>query len=182
LGQARKLLRSHLARPGDDLILACDLRGSLGCKTVKSWDANSGKTTDELLERLEVVPLIAEMGLAQACKDISNAGLLGTAAIMMENSGCGVEIELDSTPRPEGLTLEDWLFCFQSYGFVLAAPPANAKQVLGMFKARNLAAEVIGRVTSLPEVKVKLGGRRETLFDFSRDAITGITRPAKAED
>jgi selenophosphate synthetase-related protein len=181
LGFARKILRSHLARPGDDLVLACDLRGSLGCKSVKSWDANSGKTTEELLARLEVIPLIAEKGLAQACKDISNAGLLGTAAIMMENSGCGAEIDLKSLPRPAELTLKDWLFCFQSYGFVLAVPPKNTRQTLALFRERNLAAEVIGKITLAAEVKIRLGGRQKTLFDFSKDAITGITCPGEAK-
>ena len=77
LGHATKLLRSHLAEAGDDLIFAADLHGQVGCSSVTSWDANSGKTTEELLYRLEALPLIAERGLACACKDVSNAGLLG---------------------------------------------------------------------------------------------------------
>ena len=87
LGHATKLLRSHLAEAGDDLIFAADLHGQVGCSSVTSWDANSGKTTEELLHRLEALPLIAEREWACACKDVSNAGLLGTLSIMMENSG-----------------------------------------------------------------------------------------------
>ena len=78
LGYGRRVLRSHLARPGDNLILAVDLEGQRGCHSVVSWDANSGKTPEALLFRLETMPLIAERGLACAAKDISNAGILGT--------------------------------------------------------------------------------------------------------
>ncbi len=177
LGRADKVLRSHLARPGDDLVLAVDLRGRRGCRSVVSWDANSGKSSAELIQRLEVMPLIAEQGLAQAAKDVSNAGMLGTAAIMMENSGRGADIELDDIPRPAGLELEDWLFSFQSYGFVLAVPPENTSRVLGMFRERELAAQVVGRVTAGPRVTLRLGGSSRTLFDFSREAITGIRFP-----
>ncbi len=174
LGEAKALLRSHLARPGDDLIFAADLRGRAGCRSVKSWDANSGKTSEQLLARLEVMPLIAEHGLAQAAKDVSNAGIIGTASIMMENSGRGAVIELMDIPRPEDLAPLDWLMSFQSYGFLLAVPPANSPKVLGLFRERALAAEVIGRVTAEPLVILESGGDRRTLFDLEQEAITGI--------
>ena len=65
-----------MAKAGDDIILAVDLKGDKGCRSVVSWDANSGKTPEELLHRLEALPLIAEKELAQAAKDVSNAGYL----------------------------------------------------------------------------------------------------------
>ncbi|MGB9627563.1 MAG: AIR synthase related protein, partial [Thermodesulfobacteriota bacterium] len=94
LGYANKLLRSHLAQEGDDLIFAADLKGQKGCHSVVSWDANSHKTPEELIYRLEALPLIAERELAWACKDVSNAGILGTISIMIENSGKGALIDL----------------------------------------------------------------------------------------
>ena len=130
LGYANKLLRSHLAKAGDDLILAVDLKGDKGCQSVVSWDANSGKTPEELLHRLEALPLIAERELAQTCKDVSNAGILGTISIMMENSGKGAIIELDSIPKPTEIELSDWLVCFQSFGFVLSVSPKNSETVI----------------------------------------------------
>jgi AIR synthase-related protein len=176
IGQAKAVLRSHLAKPGDALVLAVDLRGQPGCRSVKSWDANSGKTPEELRQRLEIMPVIAERGLAQAAKDVSNAGLLGTAAIMMENSGAGAEIDLAALPRPQDLDLEDWLLSFMSYGFVLGVAPDNCGEVLGLFNERGLSAEVIGQVTAGPEVGLRFQDVREVFFDFSREAITGISR------
>jgi selenophosphate synthetase-related protein len=43
LGYSNKLLRSHLAKAGDDIILAVDLKGDKGCRSVVNWDANSKK-------------------------------------------------------------------------------------------------------------------------------------------
>jgi len=65
------------------------------------------KTPEELLHRLEALPLIAERELTQAAKDVSNAGILGTVFIMMENSGKGAIIELTSIPKPSEIELSD---------------------------------------------------------------------------
>jgi selenophosphate synthetase-related protein len=175
LGSAQRLLRSHLAAAGDDLVVAVDLDGRAGCHSVVSWDANSGKTPGQLRERLEILPQIAEAGLSQAAKDISNAGLIGTAAIMMENSGKGAIIDVDAIPRPEEIALEEWLLCFQSYGFVLSVPPANTVRVLEMFAARQITARAIGKVTLGCQVVLRSGDTTAVLFDFSRDQITGIS-------
>lgn len=174
LGHANKLLRSHLARGGDDIILAVDLKGDKGCRSVVSWDANSGKTPEELLDRLETLPLIAEEELAKAAKDVSNAGILGTVSIMMENSGRGAIIELDSIPKPVEIELPDWLVCFQSFGFVLSVPSTKSDSVISIFKGRDITASVIGKVINEPTVTLTDGIESKSLFDFKKDKITGI--------
>ena len=176
LGTAKKLLRSHLAEPGDDLIFAADLSGQVGCSSVTSWDANSGKTTEELLFRLETLPLIAEHEWACTCKDVSNAGLLGTLSIMMENSGTGALIDLDAIPCPAPLELSQWLLSFQSFGFILSAQPGFSAHIIGLFKARGIDAAVVGKVLDGHTVTVTDGSESQKLFDFERDQITGITR------
>jgi selenophosphate synthetase-related protein len=177
LGYANKLLRSHLAEAGDDIILAVDLKGDKGCRSVVSWDANSGKTPEELLHRLETLPLIAEKGLAKAAKDVSNAGILGTISIMMENSAKGAVIELASIPKPAEIELHDWLVCFQSFGFVLSVPEKESGAVITLFRERNIIAATIGKVTEQQTVILKNGPRSKVLFDFKKDKITGIIFP-----
>ena len=174
LGYANKLLRSHLAKAGDDIILAVDLKGDKGCRSVVSWDANSGKTPEELLYRLEALPLIAEREWSQAAKDVSNSGILGTVSIMMENSGKGVIIELPSIPKPLEIELSDWLICFQSFGFVLSVSPKNSEAVISLFREREIAAPIIGKVIDEPMVTLKNGPESKVLFDFRKDKITGI--------
>lgn len=177
IGRAKALLRCHLAEPGDALLLASDLRGQPGCTSVKSWDANSGKTTEQLRERLEVMPGIAEDGLALCAKDISNAGVIGTLAIMMENSACGARLDLGALPAPPGLPLEDWLLSFMSYGFVLALPAGNAAEVVSRFGAVGIDAAVVGEVTEGSRVELSHGESEELLLDWAQRPITGINRP-----
>lgn len=174
LGYANKLLRSHLAKAGDDIILAVDLKGDKGCRSVMSWDANSGKTPEELLLRLEALPLIAERELAQTAKDVSNAGILGTVSIMMENSGKGAIIEVTSIPKPAEIDLSDWLVCFQSFGFVLSVQPERSNAVILLFKEREITASIIGKVIDEPIITLKNGPESKVLFDFRKDKITGI--------
>jgi uncharacterized protein len=174
LGFAKGLLRSHLCRSGDDLILAVDLQGRPGCQSVMSWDANSGKTPEELLHRLELLPLIAEEKLASAAKDISNAGILGTLAIMIENSGQGATVTLESIPRPPDISFPDWVLAFQSFSFIFSVPPAKSRDVISLFQERDLAAAKIGRVTATRQVILQHRSEQEILFDFNREQITGI--------
>jgi selenophosphate synthetase-related protein len=174
LGYSNKLLRSHLAKAGDDLILAVDLKGDKGCRSVVSWDANSGKTPEELIYRLEALPLIAEKELAQAAKDVSNAGILGTVCIMIENSGKGAIIDLSSIPKPVEIELSDWLVCFQSFGFVLSVSPKNSEAVIHLFRKREIDAVIIGKVMDEPIITLKNGPESKVFFDFKKDKITGI--------
>ena len=180
LGQARKLLRGHLARPQEDLILAVDLQGQPGCTSVQSWDANSGKSSGEILNRLEALPLIAELGWSQTAKDVSNAGILGTLAIMLENSGLGGVIDLQQMPCPQGIEMKDWLLCFQSFGFVLSVPPSYSREVIGQFEKRQVSAKVVGRVEKQGKLYVRSGREECLFFDFEQESITGISCLDKA--
>ncbi len=178
LGSATKLIRSHLAEPGDHLILAVDLNGERGCKSVVSWDANSGKTPEDLHFRLETLPMIAENELSCAGKDISNAGILGTISIFLENSGGkGGSIDLQAIPRPDSIALNDWLHCFQSFGFILSVKPENSDAVIQLFKERTITAAVVGEVDETGKVKITSGEASGILFDFAVDEITGIRYP-----
>lgn len=174
LGYTRSLIRSHLASPGDDLVLAVDLEGQAGCRSVVSWDANSGKNSEELIDRLEVLPAIADKGLVSAGKDISNAGILGTIAIMIENSGNGGIIDLDKIPNPTSVDFDQWMMCFQSYGFILASKPSYTSEIQRLFKQKHITASVVGSVIQGDKVEVRNGNDQEILFDFLKEPITGI--------
>ena len=174
LGSARKLLRSHLAKEGDDLVLALDLDGRRGCRSVTSWDANSRKTSEQLLRRLEALPEIAERGWSCAAKDVSNAGILGTIAIMLENSGKGGTIDMDAVPRPSGIDLIDWIHCFQSFGFILAVNPEHTRKVRDLFATRHIDTGVVGKVSAGSVVRLVEKDAQAVLFDFAKDEITGI--------
>ncbi len=182
IGIAKKILRSHQAEEGDDLILAVDLKGRRGCNSVVSWDANSGKSSQELLYRLEALPLIAERELSCAAKDISNAGILGTVSIFLENSGKGGYINMDAIHKSDIIEMTDWLHCFQSFGFILAVNPENSAEVKKIFSERDIDASIIGKVNNTDQVVLEHNGISKVLFDFQTDEITGIRyKPATTQ-
>ncbi len=175
LGSAKKLLRSHLAEDGQDIVVAVDLAGEPGCHSVMSWDASSGKTSEVILDQLEALPDIAERGLSHCCKDISNGGLLGTLSIMMENSGKGAVVDMEKIPIPRGMGIIPWCLSFQSYGFVLTSEKRNSHRILDIFKKKNITAAVVGSVTGNSRVIIRQNNKKTVLFDFHSEAITGIS-------
>jgi uncharacterized protein len=110
----------------------------------------------------------------EAAKDVSNAGILGTISIMIENSGKGAIIELSSLHKPAEIELPDWLICFQSLGFILSVQQERSKEVIVLFKEREITATVMGKVTDSSVVILQNGPESKVLFDFTKDKITGI--------
>ncbi|MDB5819226.1 MAG: hypothetical protein JWQ11_2866, partial [Rhizobacter sp.] len=104
LGRARKLLTSFDARPHDKLVMAIDLRGAYQ-EPNAYWNASTTAPAERLRGDLEVLPGLAEDGLCTAAKDISMAGSIGTALMMLECSKVGAVIDVDAIPRPDGAPL-----------------------------------------------------------------------------
>ena len=172
LGRAKRLLTSFDARPGNRLVAAIDLRGRYR-EPFSNWEAATDAPAARLRADLELLPAIAERGLAAAAKDISQGGLIGTAMMLAECSGAGATIELPSLPRPESASLERWLQTFPSYGYVLAVPPANVPAVLTRFRDRDIAAAEIGTITTDHRVTIADGRSSETIWDFTREPLIG---------
>ena len=174
LGRAKRLLTSFDAAPGDVLIAAIDLRGRYR-EPFANWEAATDAPPSRLRGDLEVLPAIAEAGLAKAAKDISQAGLVGTAAMLAECSGVAISIDVDAVPRPAAVPLERWLTTFPSYGYLLTAKPAHAASVLARFAERSLAAAVIGTVDTGRDVAIVRRERREVIWDFTAVPLMGCT-------
>ena len=95
LGKAKKLLSSFNAREGDDLVLVTDGEGRF-FEDFKFWDSSSSLSDRDATGQLEILPLLAEEGLADAAKDVSMAGAIGSILMLLECSGKGGEIFLDN--------------------------------------------------------------------------------------
>jgi AIR synthase-related protein len=178
LGRAQRLLTSYDARPHDRLIAAIDLRGRYR-EPFSNWEAATTAPPGRLRADLEILPAIAEAGLARAAKDISQGGVVGTALMLAECSAVGAAIDISNVPRPDGVGLERWLQTFPSYGYLLAVPATNAAAVIARFAARGIAAADIGEVTADAQVSITDGRATEIIWDFSREPLMGC-RPAEA--
>jgi phosphoribosylformylglycinamidine (FGAM) synthase-like enzyme len=115
---------------------------------------------------LELLPLIAEGGLAVAAKDISQAGVVGTAAMLAECSDVGVTIDVAAIPKPAGVPLERWLLTFPSYGYLIAVAPDKVGAVTALFHQRDIAAADIGGFSDGARVLISDGSRHEIIWDF----------------
>lgn len=164
LGRARKLITSFDAQPDDDLILAVDLRGAFE-EPYPYWNASTRAPAERLRGDIEILPRLAEDGLCDAGKDVSMAGAIGSALMLLECSGVGAQIDLDSIPRPDGVPLLRWLLSFPSFGYVLSVRPQQRLRVLERFAARGIAAARVGRVTAAPEVWLTQRGERALLWN-----------------
>jgi selenophosphate synthetase-related protein len=170
LGHARRLLTSFDAKPGDLLVMAADLRGAYE-EPFPYWNASTRAPAARLRADLELLPAIAEDGLCGAAKDISMAGAVGTAMMLLECSGVGARIDLDALPRPDSVPLLRWLSTFPSYGFVLSVAPAQVASVMARFAARDIACGVIGEVDATRQVRLRAEGEEALLWDFGSDAF-----------
>jgi AIR synthase-related protein len=168
LGRATRLLTSFNARPGDALVMAVDLRGAYE-EPFPYWNASTTAPAERLRGDLELLPAIAEAGLCDAGKDISMAGAIGTALMLLECSGVGATIDLDAVPRPADVPMQRWLGSFPSYGFVLSVRPSHVDAVLARFAGRGLAAAMVGEVDDTRELTLLQGAERELLWDLNRD-------------
>ncbi len=176
LGRAKRLITSFDAQDGDALIAAIDLRGAFR-EPHLYWDAATGAPPSRLRGDLDVLPAIAEAGLVTAGKDISMAGLIGTAMMLLESSGRGGRIEVDAVPCPPGIAIERFLLAFPSFGFVLSANHDDVGTVLGYFSARSIACAAIGRVDSSRKVRLWRDEDEIEVWDFDRPFIGCAAQP-----
>ena len=172
-GFARRLMRGDGARPGDRLVAALDLAGRAH-EVFHAWDTVTGAEGDRTVSRLEALAELGERGLCSACRDISNPGLLGTLAMMLEASGAGARVNLDRLPVPVGVDLCWWLKTYPSFGFLLAVPEENFEAAAGVLKGAGVEGEEIGVVTGGSAVEVELDGESGLFLDLGETGVTGL--------
>lgn len=178
LGRAGALLSARHAQPGQVLLYACATQGRL--RDDFAFFPAVVERGDALPGDVAVLADTAEAGEALAAKDVSMAGLLGSLAMLLEPSGCGVALDLDALPRPAGVALETWVSVFPSFGFLLCAPPERAQACRARFTARGLACEPVGRLDATGRLRACLDGEEALVADLAHEPVTGLARPAGA--
>lgn len=176
LGKAKRLISSFDAKTDDDLVFVSNLNGRF-YSGFNFWDSSSNLSDKEALTQLELLPQIAEDELADAGKDISMAGLIGSTLMLLECSHKGAEIYIDKIPMPSNVSLKDWLITFPSFGFVLSLRPHNTAKVKEIFRKLDLVCEQIGKVTSDCQVLfVRDSGEKNLFWDFKTEPLIGIEK------
>jgi len=175
VGRAESLLTSSGARSGDALVCVVDLRGAYR-GDFPFWNSASERSAEVLRSDLAVFGPLSASRRVHACKDISNAGIAGTLLMMLEASGVGAMLDLDSVPRPPGVDLDRWLYTFPSYGFLLAVPSTEIATVRSHWQGRGIDCEAVGRFDDSRALTVAAGGETALLWDLSREQFTGFSQ------
>jgi len=171
-----RLVLSSGASEGEPIIFAMDLDGEFTEGVPYSWDTTSRKSSQVVKRQLRTMNKIAPY--LTAGKDISNPGALGSLGMLLEASGKGGLVDVSKIPRPKGVDLLRWLTAYQGCGFVVTCRPARVKVVIDEFARTDITAIVCGSVSGGSILEIELDGKRQMLFDFSRDTL-GCTVPQK---
>ena len=179
LGRAKRLLTSFEAKPGERLIAAIDLRGRYR-EPFSNWEAATDAPATRLRADLELLPKIAEAGLCRAAKDISQGGIVGTAAMLAECSGVGITIDVRDVPAPAGADPTRWLTTFPSFGYLLSVASVDCAAVIARFSECGIACADIGGIVTGSRVGITDGVSTETIWDFSVHPLLGCVRTREA--
>ncbi|MEJ9212349.1 sll0787 family AIR synthase-like protein [Bacillus smithii] len=170
IGKANQVLRATQGRPGQSIIIAIDLNGK-PYKYYLQWNSTSMLEPRELQRKLEVMPKLAESDLIHAARDISNAGVIGTVAMLAENSGCGAVINLEAIPIPPSVEMETWLQMYPGYGFVLTVNEEDEEKVIRCFQDEGIAASVVGQLKSNLNIVLTSGEESAVYIDLSKETL-----------
>jgi AIR synthase-related protein len=175
LGKAQRLITSFDARPGQTLLACLDLAGKFRGDQ-PHFDGLSGLPGGDpklARARLELLPQLSEAGLVQAGKDISMAGLLGTALMLLETSSCGARIDLAALPVPACAETQPqrWLESFPSFGFLLTAEPQQLSEIAARCAHLGIPAAAVGSVNATDVVH---GTEHARYWDLASEPVDGF--------
>jgi putative N-acetyltransferase (TIGR04045 family) len=146
LGRAADPVPGGGGRRGDELALTVDTAGGWrpGAHGTQ-WDSTSSRSGDEL----RTMGRLVRDAAPRAAKDVSMAGVVGTAGMLAEASGCGADIEVAAVPAPDAASMGDWLTCFPGFGMLTADAPGASR--MGSALTETAA---VGRLTAAAGVRL----------------------------
>jgi selenophosphate synthetase-related protein len=172
LGRAAAVLSVRAAAPGQTLLVACCLDGSMRADFpfFSSLEGRGGRVADDV----RLLPEVAESGACVAAKDVSMAGLLGSLAMLLEYGRLGATVDLGALPRPAGVPLPLWVIAFPAFSFLLCAPSGTVEACRRPFLERGLACEPVAVLDGSGELRVRLGDEQALVLDLNREPVTGL--------
>ncbi|HEY5493966.1 MAG TPA: AIR synthase related protein [Candidatus Anoxymicrobiaceae bacterium] len=179
-GRSQRLMRGDGARPGHAIVAALDLEGNAH-PDFHAWDTVRQAESARTMTRLAALTEIASGGLAAACRDISNPGILGTLAMLLEGSGSGALVELDMLPVPAGVDLDWWLKAYPSFGFLFSVAPDRFEQLAAVLDEHGVEHVTLGQVREGSAIDVRWKGETSTFLDWRQTPVTGLFTPRDLE-
>ncbi len=175
IGVSHSFISSATAKLNDSIIIAVDVEGKPGSKGwVKTFDSVQSKTRKQVLTRLEAPMQLAEKNLVHTSKDVSGPGVIGTIAMLCESSHVGAQINIESIPKPENISLQEWLVTYPSIGFVFTTD--KPEECIMLLRKHGLTANVVGSILKKRIIQISYKGQVETLFNLEKESIFGLKK------
>ena len=170
-----QIIFSNTAEEGDVVVAAIDLDGRVHPSCCFNWDSVTMKSAEAVRAQIRVMEDLGKEHLVTAGKDISNPGVIGTLGMLLEVSGKGAVLDLETIPRPDlsaaGLPFEQWVRMYPGMGFILTVKPENVEEVCGRFADVGITAAAIGEVNGGRRLSVRYLGRETQVFDLDHEGI-----------
>ncbi len=175
VGSVRKdaVLLSSTAEAGDDVVFVIDTDGWYPEDIPYAYVTTVEKPDGIVRGQMEAAAEVGERHLAHACKDMSNPGHIGTLGMMLESSGKGATVDVRRIPIPEGVDPLRWTKTYQGCGFVFSCRPECSAEIISIFSRVGCEGAVVGKVDDSGVLRITDGDETATVFDFSKDIITG---------
>lgn len=160
---------------GQMLVFACCLDGDLRHKS--TIFSTLTYQAPYLRDHIRLPAEVLHHDGAQAARDVSMAGAIGSLAMLLEYRQCGALVDLKLMPQPAKVELSAWLTAFPSYAFWFTAAAEDAARCVERFHNSGLAAAVVGTVTKDPTVVLRQGELTAEVMNLEQSAVTGLWRP-----
>ncbi|GAB3201171.1 methanogenesis marker 2 protein [Nocardioides hungaricus] len=174
LGQVRSPLSMAAVRPGQSVLLAACLDGTM--RTDFPFFTSISEQAPTLARDVRLLARLADSGAAVAAKDVSMAGALGSLAMLLEFTRHGTRVDLDLLPVPAGTDPLCWLVAFPTYAFWITTEAGRAGECVDLFERHGLACREVGQVDESTELRIASGDREAVLLDLAAEGVTGLWR------
>lgn len=172
LGSAEQPLSVTRAEAGQALMLVGCFDGRMreDFPYFASFDERDGRLAGDV----RLLAQAAEQEVAVAAKDVSMAGMIGSLAMLLEATGLGATVDLDTVPLPSGVLMHEWLSCFPCLVFLVTTPGEKVAALTDLFAARELSAVRIGTLDDTGLVQVAAADDSVVVFDLARESVTRL--------
>jgi len=175
VGVAKNIIPSSSASPNDKLLLAVDMDGYFGSRGwVRFFDSTRDKSSNDVWKLIDGMITISEKRLANASRDISTPGFIGSIAMLCESSCVGARIQLNRIPKPKDVDLLLWLTSYPSSSFIVSTTKSN--ECRKILQNHGYKTEIVGEITKDKKIVLIYKGKNKVFLDLEKESIFGMKR------
>jgi hypothetical protein len=157
------------AKVGDTIGLVFDVNGKKGRFNPLYWDTITAMQPDEFWQKRRIFQDQNAHKWINACKDISNGGILGTLYQMLNYAALGAKIYLqplvnNANILQMGYSLTDFLFAYLTSAFLVAVRADAVALLTDTIKKTQMNFLTLGEVIKDKQIEFHSDGLQKKLF------------------